>query len=335
MYEEIAKKKHRLEYVDAARGIAILLVIAGHLIQDYHADGNNCRVLWFICSFHMPLFFAVSGYIGQVVSKPIGGGKNYLQFIGKKAVALLVPLYVWTLVVNKYFFSSTWSVPQLIDVLETFTKPGALWFLPTLFRLFVFYGLFQLYGTMWNSENKFWKDALFILALVAFLAFNPVDILKNDLPYTIHFYVAVIIAKHDKIRMLFFNERVFVTTFFIFCVLACHWNQLSASRIYDAIRLVIALCAFLIIMNVCKRYEGSVVSNHFSLFGRYTLEIYVIHWSLLIFKPDWTINLNDYNSFWVFIIIMLLSLPIAYLCIGFSKVVEVSPKLRLLMFGRR
>ena len=47
--------KKRIEYLDVARGIAIILVIIGHIFKD--------GVLWrFIYSFHMPLFIIVSGY---------------------------------------------------------------------------------------------------------------------------------------------------------------------------------------------------------------------------------------------------------------------------------
>ena len=56
-----------------ARGLAILLVVAAHLIQMNVCDGVNSRAFWFINSFHMPLFFAISGYISQKVYKPLGG----------------------------------------------------------------------------------------------------------------------------------------------------------------------------------------------------------------------------------------------------------------------
>ena len=54
----------RLKYLDIMKGFAIWLVVIGHLIQY-----NNC-VDWiehpmftWIYSFHMPLFFYISGYL--------------------------------------------------------------------------------------------------------------------------------------------------------------------------------------------------------------------------------------------------------------------------------
>ena len=45
----------RVEYIDIARGIAIILMIVGHVVQ-------NTFFRHIIFSFHMPLFIIVSGY---------------------------------------------------------------------------------------------------------------------------------------------------------------------------------------------------------------------------------------------------------------------------------
>lgn len=51
--------KKRLAYLDIARGISILLVVAGHVISNNYTD--HILTKW-IYSFHMPLFFILSGY---------------------------------------------------------------------------------------------------------------------------------------------------------------------------------------------------------------------------------------------------------------------------------
>lgn len=68
----------RLEYIDIMRGIAILLVVFEHCIASL-----NEPLARFILSFHMPLFFFISGFC----MKPIGGGNWYI----KKAKAILIP----------------------------------------------------------------------------------------------------------------------------------------------------------------------------------------------------------------------------------------------------
>ena len=54
----------RIAYVDAARGLAILCVVLGHL---YPGDG----IVQYISSFHVPVFFILSGllmgFLGEVL----------------------------------------------------------------------------------------------------------------------------------------------------------------------------------------------------------------------------------------------------------------------------
>ena len=52
-----ADATENLEYIDVAKGIGILLVVLGHNLQDL-----PLMTSW-IYSFHMPLFFAISGFL--------------------------------------------------------------------------------------------------------------------------------------------------------------------------------------------------------------------------------------------------------------------------------
>lgn len=61
-------------WADSLKGILILLVVLGHAIQGVlseTADSNHIYNL--IYSFHMPAFFAISGFF----VKPYVGGANY------------------------------------------------------------------------------------------------------------------------------------------------------------------------------------------------------------------------------------------------------------------
>lgn len=49
----------RIYWVDTAKGIGILLVIAGHCLQQHHG-GLIFRTIY---SFHMPLFFMIHGFL--------------------------------------------------------------------------------------------------------------------------------------------------------------------------------------------------------------------------------------------------------------------------------
>ena len=52
--EESKKANNRIEYIDIARGIAIILMVIGHVVDQ----GWKREVIF---SFHMPLFIIASG----------------------------------------------------------------------------------------------------------------------------------------------------------------------------------------------------------------------------------------------------------------------------------
>lgn len=80
MVQTSARYKRRIQWIDSARGIAMLCVIFGHM---------NIGSVWnkIIFSFHMPIFFLISGYFLKK--------EENRTFVKKKAKHLLIP-YVFT-----------------------------------------------------------------------------------------------------------------------------------------------------------------------------------------------------------------------------------------------
>lgn len=67
----------RIDWVDAAKGVGILLVVYGH---NHLKDNLNI----YIYAFHMPLFFILAGYT-------LSTKRTLLDFIVQKAKVLLIP----------------------------------------------------------------------------------------------------------------------------------------------------------------------------------------------------------------------------------------------------
>ena len=82
--------KQRIAWIDNLKAFLILLVVLGHCIQD-SGLGDDSLLYRFIYSFHMPLFFAVSGYVSQRDFTPWSA-------VGRRAVQLLVPYAAWAVV---------------------------------------------------------------------------------------------------------------------------------------------------------------------------------------------------------------------------------------------
>ena len=116
----------RLHFLDALKGFAIILVVAGHLMIRLGISGYD-NVLWtFIVSLHLPLFFFVSGYFAE-------NKVSRLNVIAKKAQLLLLPGIIFFILYTIYKGGSPLS----------FLKYGfqEYWFTFVLFEMFLIYFL--------------------------------------------------------------------------------------------------------------------------------------------------------------------------------------------------
>lgn len=79
----------RKVFIDYAKGLAILLVVIGHLLQ-YNLVGTSAKDLFdMIYSFHMPLFMLLSGYVASLSIEKYLSRK--VEYIRKKVCSLVVP----------------------------------------------------------------------------------------------------------------------------------------------------------------------------------------------------------------------------------------------------
>ena len=131
---DTVKGNKRIDSVDILRALGILIMVMGHV-------GFGGVFDRYIHSFHMPVFFLISGYL--YVSKPeVGVGTQIL----KRAQRLLIP-YVFYAVINYLFWlvlshSSEWYVPLVRLVTyntEGLPISGALWFLTAMFFAEMYY----------------------------------------------------------------------------------------------------------------------------------------------------------------------------------------------------
>lgn len=138
----------RVSWVDYAKGIGIILVVLGHVIDGLnpgmHATTNSSLILMktydLIYGFHMPLFFLLSGLF---VEKSL----NKDNFFKQKALTIVVPYFLWSLfqgITNILLSSLTnskpdWSVIFLIPIFPY----AQFWFLYALFICFAIYFLMR------------------------------------------------------------------------------------------------------------------------------------------------------------------------------------------------
>lgn len=159
--------KERVEYIDVARGIAMLLVIVGHCNQTV-----DCTLNRFILSFHMPLFFFLSGIFATTTTK---GTKNLMGRVNSKAKSLLIPQMFLCLIGGIKPIIIAVIQHSSCDIWNTFGF-FRWWFLPTLFICSV---LYMLIGMLVNLKNVMNKIIYMIISLI--LIFVSIEFNKYDL----------------------------------------------------------------------------------------------------------------------------------------------------------
>lgn len=185
-------QQERIGYIDVAKGIGILLVAMAHtglsLVAPYLHK--------LIYSFHMPLFFFLSGYFFHA-DIPLG------VFSKKRFNAVLKP-YLFTIFLiylTSVSFSNMGFVTALGRIVKAMYGTGRyidwvqLWFLPSLFVTSLF--AFLLYRfVLARIENRLWRwlvllglQAIAVYSLKAFYPFSFILLGKEyelfGLPYSL------------------------------------------------------------------------------------------------------------------------------------------------------
>ncbi len=123
--DNFESRTERIGWIDTAKGIGILLVMLGHCYLDAKF------VFWFY-SFHMALFFFLSGYT-------FGAKGDYFSFLKKKARTLLIP-YVFFVVVTMLCngvlavtHGNEYNVHEILKLYVFQKRYTLLWFIACMF----------------------------------------------------------------------------------------------------------------------------------------------------------------------------------------------------------
>lgn len=271
--------KKRIDWIDIAKGIAIICTIIGHIAPF----GGNVRNLIF--SFHMPLFFILAGYtIKQIPFEKFGSAilKDFKRlvipvFIIKAVQFVLEILFRHAEVKNcgKTILLSIlwgngcsyWKYPGI----------GVVWFL-----LALFFAKF-LFRLCLNLIEKY-RFIFFLLLAFAFSVFGK----KLWLPQNFDLLFPAMLFMYSG--YFFKNEidedskviKIIGIFSFIFWTYTA-WNKgiyiELATRSYplSMVSILIALCGSLCIIQFSKSIESLKISKSLVFVGKYSLDLLCIH----------------------------------------------------------
>jgi len=144
----------RIHWIDVLKGVGIILVIIGHTLRE------NSLYFW-VYSFHMPLFFFLSGYLMEQKEKII----DYKGYISQKCKMLLLPFIVFRIILWAYWFVVESKYREL-DL-------GPIWFLIILFiNELIIAPILLRYRNIWHSLLLCVFCSIMLLGGKAFILVN-------------------------------------------------------------------------------------------------------------------------------------------------------------------
>ena len=194
MNDEKQKSGSRVQFIDIARIYGVALVYYGHFIESCMKEGSAIAAMHykFIYSFHMPLFFILSGYIARDFSSR----QDFATFSRKQVLSRLLPYAFLTfLLIIPTFWVSGFSAGLELPSVQGYTKGLAATFLsgfpffniPTWFLICLFMVETIHYGTAryLSSSSRIIGIAFVYYLLGTILAWhagalNPMNLIAAD-----------------------------------------------------------------------------------------------------------------------------------------------------------
>lgn len=323
----------RLVYIDILKGIAIILVVMGHMFVPY-TDYLQSPVNQMIYSVHMPLFIFLSGLVFRLSQSK----KVIRTTIIKRVLSLLLPFFCFSAV---YCFSKNISY---IDMLLKNELHNGYWFTLVLFEIILISIIVEYVLTFIKQGGvKLRIDIIINVAITLTLLF----IAKTEIiqePFKTLFST-------DKVAKfyMFFQMGKFMRTYFIIgsifrkqwlyniCVIS--YFVLFLRYGYDLqytniISFILPCCGILVLTNLVERNQDYF--NRYGIlakFGKNSLEIYLIHFLILSTIPKEIIDCfgNVYLQIFVLFFLSIICIAISLLI---AKIIHCSDFLNFVLLGK-
>ena len=322
-------EKQRVAYFDEMKGLAIILVVIGHMML-FAFKFNPSEPSKFIY-FNMPMFFYISGYLAYKQIKTI---RELNSKLIKRGLTLLIPYVV---------FLSIWCIfSKYANILEImFGGGGRYWFLYSLSIISTF---FLIYEYFVGHVKKTWRyimlwiiPYLILISIKIYLnrtgGGNLCEIITGLVNYYRYYMIGYLCKKYFNLNKLLFHNDIVAAIGFVAYIL--NWFFFEIHNM-----LLIFTGSFGAIIVIQRFFQMMVKENSkagrtLSSIGKQSLAIYVIHY---FFIPDVSASMHDFldcsNPFiWQLTFAFLLSIPIIASSMFVGKLIETNKYLKFIFFG--
>lgn len=274
----------RISSLDAMKGLLIILVVLGHVIQSNYLNYQHEFSFRLIYSFHMPLFFLISGYLNYKE-------KHDNKLINRRAVQLLVPFVVWALL-TPFLENGDFNINRFVKIL--LYPDNGLWFLYNLFVYCAIFNLserFAIIGIRQEIILVIFVCVLYALMIVFHTKFNCSQLCWYVLYFAIGYYA-------HKYQMVYRIFNKFVWLFgMMFLLTVPFWMMRENPLFYKWINLgsafsyfyryLVQICGSIFLFFVGVRYLTKNIPFINEL-GKKTLGVYAFQFITLFYLNKFT-----------------------------------------------
>lgn len=305
----------RIPYVDKLKALAMLLVVWGHTMYFciYHEERSNDPILNIICTFHVPLFFFLSGF---VVSK----APDVHKFL-RKAYKFMMPMLVVGFI-NALLFDG---------VRDFFLNGGhfGYWYLLTLTIFYLLLMPFQLTNGK-KDFRAFIKDVVMAVAIWGAIivlmhyfddALSPLN-LWGAFSFWPFFVIGYLFRKYYSLTIRLIDrpiKAVVLSLSYIILLVFSYPNIDHLPLLLDFAIALVAIAALFALFRIFSE-SNTFVDRQMLLIGNSTLDIYIYHYFFIR-----CINLQGIigqSLFVEFIVTSFLALAILYASLFLGKLVR-------------
>ena len=331
--------KQRLEYIDALRGLAILLVVFMHVPQYGFGQSIGGYYMEMAILLAVPLFFFISGlFVPLEITPPIS-----IKKIGKRLHSILLPTF---LIGGLYAMLNHISI---MDMLQDKFKAGY-WFTITLFEFFLIVDMIRL---MACKSQKLFKFFLIGACFVCYgLSMPTVQRMYGDMviahilgvaqwKYFV-FFVLGMFVKHNAEMIYSDKGGVAIVIVFLIVYAANAIGNFQLNGLLYNINLLlkeisIVLLAYYVFYTYRSKLSSQTrVGRWLSKVGTYTLEIYLMHYFVLPRNLNLLVDYSDLerNSLIAFLFLLVVTLGVVVVIYAVKVVLQCNVCIRRLIWNK-
>lgn len=359
--QDLDMERERLHYLDILKGMAIFLVVCGHVITMCIREIDRAAIFKFIGEIHMPLFFFISGWFTMKLRED---GSLKRPDFGKRALQLIVPMVAVSTLWIYYFphsglqspLDSTWHGLWL-----SVWKNGY-WFTGVLFTIMVIYGLLTPVFSAIRNGWTFLLTGFVVGLLMYFVSQNiPVEVsgflgLSLVACFFPVFAAGVAARRHRGEFEAITVSGTWVTIALIFggCLMYFICWPWEFPMLYDShgyslmlARPLLHICLVIVAVAVVRPWSekvcsesaswfGHASSSFWMLLGRRSLSIYLLHYFFLFPMAALRGPLVEMGLGFtpLFAVSAAVSLGIIGIVLGLDAIIGKSPLLAFLLTGQ-